>query len=67
MAQTRQGWVSLAKEAAMSPDAWFLIALAVAYVLASVGRYLVTRRRHTTLGDTLLSNLVKHKIQKTVS
>ena len=44
----------------MSPDAWFLLALAVAYVLASIGRYLVTRRRLTTLGDTLLSNLVKH-------
>jgi hypothetical protein len=52
----------------MSTDAWLLICLSVGYVCATVARYIRTRRRMATMGDLLLSNLVKHKIQtKTVS
>lgn len=52
----------------MDSDGWLLIAVTCAYLLGSFGRYILTRRRMTTLGDTLLSNVLNPKSKpKTVS
>jgi hypothetical protein len=47
----------------MTTDAGLLLGLTIAYVVATAYGYVRTRRRLATLGDTLLANLIKHKVQ----
>ena len=40
-----------------------LVFVSLGYLVITIARYIRARRRSVTLGDMLLSNLVKHKIQ----
>ena len=40
-----------------------LVLVSLGYLVVTVARYLRARRRSVTLGDMLLSNVLKHKIQ----